>query len=182
MKKELSKLEKNIVKGIAIALSLPVVIGIAQGNSKTVGEIMEEEKAAAPTSGEVRLPKAVGSPKAAAGAARQPSAVGSPEAIAKVQEFNVSALPEYCRPAFQRLSMQTYELCVHEGMTHYQIATVIGVNGEPKASSGNVEIFGWDGIWTNGYAIQEGYMSATFSNGRMVSKAQYGLPSDPDLY
>ena len=166
MKKELSKLEKNIVKGIAIALSLPVVIGIAQGNSKTVGEIMEEEKAAAPTSGEVRLPKAVGSPKA----------------IAKVQEFNVSALPEYCSQQYQRLTMETYNLCIHPGMTHYQIATVIGVNGEPKASSGNVEIFGWDGIWTNGYAIQEGYMSATFSNGRMVSKAQYGLPSDPDLY
>lgn len=34
MKKELSALERNIVKGIAIALSIPVLLGIARGNSK----------------------------------------------------------------------------------------------------------------------------------------------------
>ena len=154
MKKQLTNLEKNIVKivkGIVISLSIPVVVGIAKGDSKTVGAIIEEEKA-------------------------------KPFAVFKVQEFDTASLPEYCSQQYQRLTIETYNLCVYEGMSHYQVASVIGVNGEPRASSGSVEVFGWNGISTDGYGIQKGYMSVTFSNGKVISKAQYGLPSDTNLY
>lgn len=72
-------------------------------------------------------------------------------------------------------------MCVLEGMSYYEVANAIGVEGEPRGASGSVEVYGWNGVWTGGYAIIEGQMSATFQNGILVSKAQYGLPSDPDL-
>ena len=43
--------------------------------------------------------------------------------------------------------------------------------GEQKASSGNVETWGWLG--TGKYSSAPGYMSATFVDGKLVSKALF---------
>jgi hypothetical protein len=48
-------------------------------------------------------------------------------------------------------------MCVREGMSYYEVANAIGVEGEPTGASGSVEVYGWNGVWTGGYAIIEGY-------------------------
>jgi hypothetical protein len=74
-------------------------------------------------------------------------------------------------------------MCVHEGMSYYEVANAISVEGEPRGLLVALKftVYGWNGIWTGGYAIIEGQMSAIFHDGILVSKAQYGLPSDPNL-
>ena len=148
MKKQLTNSERNILKGVAIAISLPVLINIAQGNQKTVGEIIEQENVVATI------------------------------AATKAQEFNVSSLPEYCSPAFQRLSLETYTLCIHEGMSYVQVGNVIGNPGTNHGQSGNVSVWNWT---ENVHGESDGSMSATFINGKLASKAQYGLDSDRDF-
>ncbi len=93
------------------------------------------------------------------------------------QEFDTSSLPDYCFPEYQKLTLETYQLCIREGMRYIQVANVIGNRGTNSAVSGNVEVWSWSE--TNKWDT-EGSMSVTFVNGKLKSKAQYNLSPDND--
>lgn len=95
--------------------------------------------------------------------------------ISSPVEFDTNLLPEYCYPEFQRLSMETYQMCIREGMSYVQVGNVIGNPGTNRGQSGNVEVWNWN---ENVNGETDGSMSATFVNGELASKAQYGLDSD----
>lgn len=89
--------------------------------------------------------------------------------------------PEYCNQDRYHLTIQTFDLCISEGMSYYEVGTLIGAPGKLSAQSGAMKVYGWDGEWAYGYVISGGYMSVSFHNDVVVSKAQHGLPVDPNF-
>jgi hypothetical protein len=144
MKRQLTRTQAGIIKGIVITLSIPVLINIAQGDSKTVGQINEEEKGV--------------------------SAIAE---TVKVQEFALGSLPEYCFPDHQRLTLDTYNLCIKEGMSYVQVANIVGNAGTNYGKSGAVEVWNWGG--TGVIETNPGIMSINFVDNRLAGKTQSGL-------
>lgn len=73
-----------------------------------------------------------------------------------------------CSRTHTSVKMDTFEKCLLEGLTHVQVANALGYRGELQTKSGNIEIHQWnDGVGK--------YLSVTFANGKLMSKAQTGL-------
>lgn len=156
----LTKIEKNIVKGLAIALSTVVLANIAQHNSKAGVEQAEMNSAFPPA-------KTVGQ------VVEEETAVPAIAEPVKVQEFDLSSLPEYCFPDHQRLTLDTYNLCIKEGMSYVQVANIVGNAGTNYGKSGSVEVWNWGG--TGVIETNPGIMSVNFVDDRLAGKTQSGL-------
>lgn len=152
MNRQLTKNEAGIIKGAAIALSIAVLASIGQGNSKTSGQVIEEEEKAA-----IAIPS---------------ESFANAEPV-KVQEFDLSSLPEYCFPSYQRLTLDTYNLCIKEGMSYVQVANIVGNPGTNYGESGAVEVWNWGG--TGVIETNPGMMSVNFVDDRLAGKTQSGL-------
>jgi hypothetical protein len=74
---------------------------------------------------------------------------------------------DVCNLPYSALTSAIYERCLKEGMTYAEVASIIGFEGKQQASSGNSVTYNWSG--------SGGSMSAVFTDGKMVSKAQQGL-------
>jgi hypothetical protein len=75
---------------------------------------------------------------------------------------------EACQREYVSVTRDTFERCLIEGLTYVQVANTLGYRGELQAQSGSMEIWQWNGGTGK-------YLSATFMNGRLTSKAQIGL-------
>ncbi len=99
--------------------------------------------------------------------------VDSPSDIGKVDQTGVKITVDVpkdpvCSRTRVSIKIDTFEKCLIEGLTYVQVANVLGYRGELQTKSGNAEIYQWnDGLGK--------YLSATFVNGKLMSKAQIGL-------
>lgn len=76
-------------------------------------------------------------------------------------------------PAAPKLTAETYGR-VHEGMTYGEVVEIVGPPDSEMASSniGDIQtvVYSWKGGWAAN-------ANMTFQNGKLVSKAQFGLPA-----
>ena len=99
--------------------------------------------------------------------------VDSPSDIGRADQTGVKITVDVpkdpvCSRTHVSVKMDTFEKCLVEGLTYVQVANVLGYRGELQTKSGNAEIYQWnDGAGK--------YLSATFANGKLMSKAQVGL-------
>lgn len=78
-----------------------------------------------------------------------------------------------CSRKYVSVKLDTFENCLVDGMTYSQVANVLGYAGKLQSQSGSIEM--WQ--WNNG----EGkYLSAMFSEGKLISKSQIGLEPGRD--
>lgn len=73
-----------------------------------------------------------------------------------------------CSREYVSVALDTFDSCLLEGMTYYQVASTIGYRGTLQAKSGDTEIWQWN-------AGTGKYLSATFSKSKLTSKSQIGL-------
>lgn len=98
--------------------------------------------------------------------------------IGKVDQNGVNVTVDVPKaPACSRKSvsvkMDTFETYLVDGLTYVQVANLLGYRGELQTKSGDMEIWQWnDGAGK--------YLSATFNDGKMVSKAQVDLEPGGD--
>ena len=78
-----------------------------------------------------------------------------------------------CSRKYVSVKLDTFENCLVDGMTYSQVAKVLGYAGKLQSQSGSIEMWQWnDG---------EGkYLSAMFSDGKLMSKSQIGLEPGRD--
>ncbi|MEG4177605.1 type IV pilin-like G/H family protein [Microcoleus sp. S13_C3] len=78
-----------------------------------------------------------------------------------------------CSRKYVSVKLDTFENCLVDGMTYSQVANVLGYAGKLQSQSGSIEMWQWnDG---------EGkYLSAIFSDGKLMSKSQIGLEPGRD--
>ena len=151
MTRKLNKLERNILIGAIAICSIPIFGAVFNVTfAKGFSYFAQEGKSSS-------------SP---------PPAPAAKKEVPKPQKFNMSALPDYCFPEYQRLTLDTFNLCIQKGMSYVQVANVIGNKGNINAVSGSVKNYSWG---ETGTLSPDGGMSATFINDRLVSKAQYSL-------
>lgn len=87
-----------------------------------------------------------------------------------------SVLPEVpnhpaCNRKYVSVKLDTFQNCLVDGMHYIQVANILGYAGTLQAQSGETEI--WQ--WNNG---DGGFLSASFSNKKMVSKSQVSLVAE----
>jgi hypothetical protein len=152
--KKRSPLEQKIIIGGVVAFFLMFFGGLIQEN-----HIIEEGKAVSAIAEPVDL-KDTASHKGIA-------------ETAKVQEFDLGSLPEYCFPDHQRLTLDTYNFCIKEGMSYVQVANIVGNAGTNYGKSGAVEVWNWGG--TGVIETNPGIMSINFVDDRLAGKTQSGL-------
>lgn len=149
MKKQLSKLEKRVLSVGAIVLAIPA-LGSMTKLFKVYGEI----------SGDSIAPTTVGE-------LMEQETATAPEPI---------KLSEYCHPGYQNLTLDTYNECIHYGMSYVEVANVIGNTGTIMAETASSKIVSWGG--TGDVMSHDGTMSATFINNELTAKAQFDLYPD----
>jgi hypothetical protein len=104
----------------------------------------------------------------------QPTALVDPNSnIGKVDQTGTTIMVDMpnhpsCSREYVSVKLDTFENCLIEGLTYVQVANVLGYRGELQAKSGDTEIWQWnDGSGK--------YLSATFFDGKLVSRSQIGL-------
>lgn len=110
-----------------------------------------------------------GKPKAANVAAVAP--VDPSGEIGQVDEMGVTATvgtpqAEPCKRKYASIKMDTFTECMVDGLTYVQVANMLG-RGTMASKAGNTEIWQWS---------NNGVITASFVDGKMVSKSQSGLP------
>ncbi|MCY7277676.1 MAG: hypothetical protein LH702_29050 [Phormidesmis sp. CAN_BIN44] len=101
------------------------------------------------------------------GIPRTSSAGVAPNPIAVLQGF----LPEgteACNLPYSALIRAMYETCFSEGMSHTDVANIIGYEGTEAAKAGNSTSYTWN-------APKGGMMSMTFVDDKLTAKSQQGL-------
>jgi hypothetical protein len=108
-----------------------------------------------------------GKPKAAVA----PAPLNNPNSdVGKVDEMGVTAVvdapsAEPCQRKYASVKRDTFDQCLIEGLTYVQVANMLG-RGKMASKAGNTEIWQWSNY---------GVITATFRDGKMVSKSQSGL-------
>ncbi len=110
-----------------------------------------------------------GKPKVANVAAVAPADPNSE--IGQVDEMGVKAVvdtpkAEPCQRKYASVKMDTFTECMVDGMTYVQVANLLG-RGKIASKAGNTEIWQWSNY---------GVITASFVDGKMISKSQSGLP------
>jgi len=88
------------------------------------------------------------------------SACSSPKSV------SVPNLPE-CNQKTSDLTYGMFDRCIIEGMSYEQVAGILGWQGQLLASNKNVKTYQWQ--------KGNGFMSATFIDNKLLTKAQAGL-------
>ena len=102
------------------------------------------------------------------------SKIGSGDPIKRIEpppvakKYQPISLPQYCFPSFQRLTLDTYNLCIYEGMSYQQVANVIGNSGQKIFSKGGFATYSWGG--TGDVMSLDGQISVNFVNNKLNSK------------
>lgn len=82
----------------------------------------------------------------------------------------------YCRPVYQRLSKDTYNLCIKEGMSYQEVVSIVGHSGKVISVSKKAAVMQWKGEGRG--EMRSGYMTLSFRNGALISKNQVNLEYD----
>ncbi len=115
-----------------------------------------------------------GKPPATQVTAPQTTASTNPNSnIGKTDEMGVTVsvdVPdkESCKRTHVSVKNDTFQECLLDGLSYVQVANTLGYKGKLSTKSGNTEIWQW-----NGGTGQ--YLTATFVDGKMISKSQAGL-------
>ncbi|PSB15112.1 hypothetical protein C7B65_25270 [Phormidesmis priestleyi ULC007] len=95
------------------------------------------------------------------------SAGVTPNPIAVLQGF-IPEGADVCNLPYSALVQAMYETCFSEGMSHIDIANLIGYKGDETEKTGNSVTYAWK-------TTKAGMMSATFVSDKLTAKAQQGL-------
>lgn len=104
--------------------------------------------------------KATGIPKTS-------SAGVTPNPIAVLQGL-IPEGTDVCNMPYSALVKAMYETCFSEGMSHIDVANIIGYQGDEAAKAGNSTSYTWE-------APKGGMMSVTFVDDKLTAKSQQGL-------
>lgn len=101
------------------------------------------------------------------GIPRTSSAGVAPNPIAVLQGI-IPEGTDVCHLPYSALIKEMYETCFNEGMSHIDVASIIGYEGTESAKAGNSTSYTWSGS-------KGGVMNATFVDDKLIAKSQQGL-------
>lgn len=90
-----------------------------------------------------------------------------PETLA-VLAGNPPSGVDVCNLSYTALIMKIYQECISEGMSPIEVSNILGWTGTETSNSGSTVIYTWRNH-------NEGIMTATFKDNRLISKSQVGL-------
>lgn len=93
-----------------------------------------------------------------------------------VEAKTPAPLPEYCFPEYQRLTLDTFNLCFRDGMSYVEVANVVGNRGIFQGQTKNMKSYQWSGTGNNNSI--GGLAHIVFVDDRLVVKTQVNLMPD----